>query len=517
MSRIACLRIPLFPIAVQRKLEPELKGRPFALIGGRSRVVACSEQATVRAHVRSGMRLSEARAACADLLWRDYDSTICWQAQKELLLDLVSFSPKVSSCQTGTFLLDASGLRLLGGENKWCRDLLRFASRKGFVDGSVGVADSAFAAVVAASDRKRRWLIVPPSCDRKFLSVRPIELLPASVEMRQSLLSLGVKTMGQLTAIPVQEVRERFGPEGVTAFELACGIDNRQPGIPVPEKRFQCVLDCGFPVESLNDALFVIKSLLGRLVLELEKEGLCAEEISASFYNESELIEQRSIRLIRPSNNSKFLLEVLRLSLENKPLPREFTGLRIEVLRLAKESFEQLQVGARRSSPAISGDGEIDSDAFVMLLQRLTARLGEGAMVRPAAEDQHVLSSSGRWVPAGVDGARSRHRVSIDYISERLGSRALSAGIVLKLHKEPIAALVELSGMQPSMVSYEGRWYRVSHITSPERISGLWWDEPVRKSYYMAGLEPLDAPSLLIVLLVYDYNRKQWQIEGVYD
>src|SRR3954468_24668991 len=122
MSRLACLRIPKFPIAVHRRHDPSLKSKPFIIMSGkgnRALVVMCSEEA-LRHQIFPGMKLSEAKAACADLLWRDYDDHLYREAQKKLSRQLISCSPKVTALEPGTFLLDAHGLAYLGGEEKMC-------------------------------------------------------------------------------------------------------------------------------------------------------------------------------------------------------------------------------------------------------------------------------------------------------------------------------------------------------------------------------------------------------------
>ena len=148
MSRIACLRIPRFPIVVHQRQNPELKAKAFVLVGGRSRVFFCSKKAA-RNFVRPGMRLSQARGVCGDLLFQDYDPSLCFAAQKELVADLVEISPRVSGGGIGEIFLDAGGLAHTGGESKFCRDLLRLVSRRGYVDALVGIADCAFAAGLA--------------------------------------------------------------------------------------------------------------------------------------------------------------------------------------------------------------------------------------------------------------------------------------------------------------------------------------------------------------------------------
>ena len=496
-------------------------------------MLLCSEEAA-RKNVKPGMRLSQARAVCSGLYWRQYDNPLYLHVQKDLLTELIAFSPRVSAIGTGMFLLDASGMTHLGGESKMARNLLRSISIKEYTDGNIGIASSAFASTVAACDRTRRWRIVPAGKenDKYFLGGISISFLPISVEMRETLKGLGIRKMGQLLALSPEEVMERFGAEGMQAYELASGIDHRQPMLPRKEKSFQSSLDMGGPVESLTDTLFVIKAMLGRLTTALEREGQCVDEITACFYSDDELFEERAIKLIRPSNDSKFLLEILRLSLENKLLEREFTGMSLIVSRTVPEAWNQIEIVDRArggdlygidKSDEYPGGDIVSSSSFVLLLERLRSRLGEEVMVYPMSADQYIPEMSGSWQSAtakrGVAEERSEAH-SLNYAREMLGDGGLVAGLVLKKHETPVPTLVELKGSRPASLSYRDTWYKVLNVTEPECLSGLWWNEPVRKSYYRALIQPIrrtGADNRLLVMLIYDHERSGWFVEGVFD
>ncbi len=464
------------------------------------------------------MRLSQARGVCGDLLFQDYDPSLCFAAQKELVADLVEISPRVSGGGIGEIFLDAGGLAHTGGESKFCRELLRLVSRRGYVDALVGIADCAFAAGLATRTARRRWLIVPSGGDIEFLAGLPLEFLPVSEEVKESLKTLGIKTIGQYRDLSVDKIRHRFGVEGERAYRLASGVDDLRPMLPVPEKSFQCVLDLGGPLESLTDTIFVMKSLLQRLVAQLVSEGLCAEELTVYFYSDDLLFEERPISLVKPSNQSKFLLEVLRLSLESKPLSREFTAIKLVVSKTVKESFDQLEIAAGKDYPKYGGDSDFSSSAFAYLLQRLETRLGEGVLVRPVAEDNYFPEMAGNWQPVNLKETRTMvmEEPSTAYALRLLNNEGVAAGLVLKRQDEPVPALVELKEAKPFSVTFSGVWYRVLHITSPEKLSGNWWEESLRKSYYMALLQSVSNKRSL-VLLTYNHQQKSWFMEGSFD
>lgn len=504
---------------------------------GRAKVLLCSIEAE-RLSVQPGMTFTEARAICSQINWREYDDKLYKSAQKKLARELIAASPRVGSAEPGIFLLDAEGFGRLGGENKLCRDVLKLASRHGFVDGYIGLGDSAFAARIASRSRKKRWFIVPSGCDKGFLSPLSIDFLPVSAEAKGNFRELGIKTIGQFVSVPFSSYSGRFEDDVLQAYELASGHPGTcQPTLPPLEKIYKCVIDIGSATESLKETLFILKTMLDRLTGELELNGLVAEELTIAFFNDEDKFDERVIKLIRPSKTSRFLLDVLRLSLESKGLLREFTAIELVVSRFGKEVFEQISVNSEDRDSN-------DSEPVMLLMQRFMTRLGEDSLVRPDLNDQYLPETSGIWVPV----MKEKEHIPTLPVNESIFNRfsktktrkdCLMPGLVLKRHNPPLPVFVQFKEEngeeepKPSAITYRGQWYHVNKITIPERISGMWWENPVRKSYYVALIEKKREfalsrsgqragirsilPAFITVLLVCDHEERSWLVEGVFD
>jgi hypothetical protein len=436
-------------------------------------------------------------------------------------------------------LLDAQGRQRLGGESKLCRDILKLASRAGHINGHVGIADSAFAALVATRFKNRRWFVVCSGTDQKFLSALPVEHLPVSQDLYDLLHDLGLNTMGQFAQLPVEQIIDRFGEEGKRAHELASGFDLSQPRVPVPGKHWECMVDLGGPIDALNQTMFVVKSMLDNLTAQLKEEGLRAEELTVSFFNDDDKFDERPIRLIQSANSAKFLLEVVRLSLEAQPLMREFTGLKIAVSRHCHELWEQPSIARLAQEKEY---GEMQPESMHLLWQRFVIRLGDDVLVKPMANDQYLAEKAGVWqsvmrlqspsaLPSADENARQRAHneiiiaggaIDADYIKSMTGEQGLVANLVFKKHSPAVPVLVEFKDSKPSAIRYQGRWHYIKQLTAPECISGGWWEEPMRRSYYTAlidvkaePLEELEQPAL--VALFHEHDTKTWFVDGVYD
>jgi len=112
MPRIACLYLPLFPLAARLRSEPELTREALAVMegnGNAARVVAATRLAR-SAGLRPGLTLPQARALCPKLVARPRDAD-CERAAQEALLEVAEgFSPRVEDAGDGVAYLDADGL-----------------------------------------------------------------------------------------------------------------------------------------------------------------------------------------------------------------------------------------------------------------------------------------------------------------------------------------------------------------------------------------------------------------------
>jgi protein ImuB len=125
--------------------------------------------------------------------------------------------------------------------------VLRAAREALRVPARYGVAPSRFAAVAAATRaRSRRPEIVGGGgraeagreLARAYLASLPVALLrarPALAHLPEALERLGVKTLGELAALPVAALADRFGREGLLAHELAGGGDSELSPRPAGE------------------------------------------------------------------------------------------------------------------------------------------------------------------------------------------------------------------------------------------------------------------------------------------
>ncbi len=138
----------------------------------------------------------------------------------------------------------------------------------------VGIADGTFAAGLAA----RHQAIVPPGGSQGFLAPFPVATLERP-DLADLLVRLGLRTLGDLAALPGVDLATRFGPEGSRAHRLASGLDEwpRAARRPPPDLRMVAELDP--PAERVDVAAFAAKALADELVTRLERLGLACTRL----------------------------------------------------------------------------------------------------------------------------------------------------------------------------------------------------------------------------------------------
>ncbi len=238
---IVCVLLPRFQLTIAAGDRTELLRTPAALApepGGVEQVGEVSPAAETFG-VHPGMRLGEALARCPRLTLVAPDPVGVADFWERLLVRLESIGASVEPERPGLVCFDAHGLlRLHGG----IEGVVTAARRALRVPARIGIAPSRFAAVAAAARaRVRRAEIVSGdrAQARAYLAAQPVALLRARsalADLPEALERLGVRTLGELAAIPIASLADRFGKAGLLAHELASGGDSAL--VPRPASEF---------------------------------------------------------------------------------------------------------------------------------------------------------------------------------------------------------------------------------------------------------------------------------------
>jgi protein ImuB len=383
MPRIACLYLPLFPLAARLRSEPELTREALAVVegnGNAARVVAATRLAR-SAGLRPGLTLPQARALCPKLVARPRDAD-CERAAQEALLEVAEgFSPRVEDAGEGIAYLDADGIeRHYPGpspELEMGRALMNAAEAAG-LPARVGIASSKLAARVA-SGLPDPPVIVTAGEEASFLAPLPLQRLAPEVDVAETLERWGVRSVGDFAKLPPSRVASRLGRLGRELHSTARGLDPRPLMPREPPPAFHEGMSLEWPLVALEPFLFVGRAALDRLCQRLESRGFACLRLEIQMRLEPDGFQSRAIDLPAPTRDVKTLLTLARLELEARPPGAPVAGF----------TFIAHPDRPREAQLSLYGPAALSPDRLAATLARLFALLGADRVGSPRPVDGH--------------------------------------------------------------------------------------------------------------------------------
>jgi protein ImuB len=280
-----------------------------------------------------GMRLGEAMSRCPALLLVPPDPEGVRSLWNAVLDRLEAIGAAVESDRAGAAYFEAAGLHGIHGGD--LAGVLTAARRALGAGARFGAAPSRFAAHAAALQARprpgRRAHIVQDSEVRTFLAPLPVALLRTRFELQalpEVLERLGIRTLGEIAALPSRAVAERFGHPGLLALDLAQGRDTplepRRPPEPVTERIELPEAASGAQLEK------ALELLVARVLARCERRGrgLRALAVSARFVAGGTW--RTAVTLRRASADPARIRLALAPKLMELPAPAESLALEVE-------------------------------------------------------------------------------------------------------------------------------------------------------------------------------------------
>lgn len=425
---------------------------------------------------------------------------------------LLSGSPRIGLAGPGHGRLDARGWRRRGGgERALGTRLLEAATSAGFEAAGVGVGDAIVVADAAASVSGAGPVVVPPGDGAEYLGPLPLSVLPMSEDLLETLGALGLERVRDLAALHRTEVEARFGPPGVRAHRRARGEDDRVVPFASPGEAPGASLELDGAVASTEPLLFALRQLLHRLCGDLAGDGLCAARLTLRLALEGGGTREEDVAPARPTRREGLLHDLCRAALER--VSGDGGGLPGAVEALSLRVTERVEAEVRQRDLF---DGEAgDPLRAAAVLSRLVARLGEGAVARPAAREDPLPERRDAWrtVETEGDGSAARLREA-DADAAPVDAEPPLPGVLRRV-ADPPPVSVECEGGRPVVVRDALGRHEVVAAEGPERLSGRWWEEPHAREYWWACTE---AGELL--WLVREHRRDgppRWRLHGWWD
>jgi protein ImuB len=364
-----------------------------------------------------------------------------------------------------------------------------------------------------------------------------MEVFSPSAEMMETLERWGVRTCEVLAKLPVLELFERLGQQGVQLHQWARGQSWRALILAEAKLCFEEEMALEHAVEELEPLAFLLGRLLDQACARLAARSLSAcairlrFELDAACRDESMLDEiarkrsggnksyEKLFTLPVPMRDSKMLLKLLRLHLQCDPPSAPIVHIFLAADPAAPRAMQHgLFVP---SSP--------DPEKLELTLAQLANLVGHSRVGSPRIPDSHRPDAfeMSRFLPARdapeVRGKTMREK------TDSLGERAALAAF--RAFRPAPRAAVALRDGRPAHISFSDMHGEVMAASGPWRTSGEWWREDAwSREEWEIEIRPasdrnvaaIETPSSSeprrgIYRIYYDALCRSWFVAGMYD
>jgi protein ImuB len=395
------------------------------------------------------------------------------------------FSPRVETHGDRTVTLDISGLGSLIGEPRAIGEELRRTAADAGLRVHIAVAATSTAAILLAHARAG-LTVVPRGTEAATLAPLPLRVLtqlgcgllavdsgpaqslkPKAQGLKpkaqsqapdvEQLTRWGLRTLGDLAALPSAELSARLGHAGVRLQRWARGEEMR-PLVPAGvAEQFDASLELEWPIDGLEPLSFVLARLLEPLCERLERGDRGAVVLRVTLTLVTKAVHERVVELPAPMRDARVLRTLALLDLESNPPPAAIDRVAVAV-DVTEGRVLQFGLFARA----------LPTDTLATLIARLGALMGTDRIGAPSLVDTH---RPGAFTMAKFDPPRefTNHQSLIP--------NPMSAA-VLRRFRSPIPARVVVEHGRPARVTTDRRGVaggRVECCEGPWRSSGDWW------------------------------------------
>jgi len=453
-------------------------GPPFALIArtARGAVLHALNAAARAAGLSAGQTQADARAILPSLICRPADLAADRAALERLGVWAERWSPAVvvDSVQEGGqegmegLFLDVTGAgHLFGGEAALLAGMETRLAQAG------ARARLALAPTPGAAWALARWgrerAVVPEDRTRDALEPLPVEGLRIEAAALRQARRFGLKRIGDLYDMPRAGLARRFRDGGgvglVRRLDQALGLA-AEALIPTrPPPKYRAWEAHAEPLCDIAGVEGRLPELAVELAAALEKDGQGARVLTLTGFRTDGQTTSLTIKSGLPGRDIPVWMRLFR----ERGVERLDLGFGVDALMLSADLTEPVkahQVSLEDETAARH------AESLTALIDRLSARLGEGAV--------RVAEPQGSWLPERAEqwrpalGLKKTVRPDADVADVDPRHRPL----LLLDPPEPVEAIAELPDGAPALFTWRRLARRVARADGPERLSPEWWRPP---------------------------------------
>lgn len=214
--------------------DPSLRGKPLAVCGDpakRKGIVLAKSYEAKQFGIKTGDTVYQALKACPDLVLMPPDFALYSHYSKALFAMYTQYTDRVESFGMDECWLDVTGSGRLFGSGKQIADVLRERVKSELnLTVSVGVSFTKVLAKLGSDYRKPdATTVFDRDTYRTLAWALPVDsMIFVGRRTAMSLREIGIRTIGQLAAMPVNVLQQRMGVNGVKLWQAANGIETEE-------------------------------------------------------------------------------------------------------------------------------------------------------------------------------------------------------------------------------------------------------------------------------------------------
>lgn len=499
----AAIHIPEFPVAAWLRKAPELRAHSCVVLEGvppQEKVVSRCERARA-AGIEPGMSKVQAEAgSTARFRSREIEEE---KAAYALAVEIAErFSPRVEAIASPlneyaeahrpgvVLLLDSSGTgTLFGSAENYARRLYSELRDSGF-PASIGAAPNAEAALMLARSGQK-VICADRDSVRGKLAKLSTSLLPCEAKTLAVLNRWGIRTLGELAALPETALISRLGQQGRRLQQLARGEADYLLVPEEPEFTLSETTTLDSPLKLLDSLLFVLSPLLEAILSKAMDRAYALRSVRLTLQLERGEPQSLKIRPATPTQNREVLLKLLNLELQAHPPQAGIVSVTLEAEPAQPQTAQRGLFQAQFPEP----------DQLELLLARLRSIAGEDNVGSPRLQNSH-----GKDAFTMVPFRPTQHVNS--------GEKPLSSRLAVRMFRPPQAVRVTCQDHQPHSLFWQGSRFVIASCAGPWHSSGSWWDG---QAWDNDLWDVVTVERLQTLRLRQDHASRAWFVVGLYD
>jgi DNA polymerase-4/protein ImuB len=263
-----------------------------------------------------------------------------WTIFNRVLDELEGISPIVEGSELGIAYLGIDGLQLIYPDDTRLTGAVSKVLPATFVP-KIGIAGGKFPAYLAALYSPPHGYKALPGDARLCLRDIPCNVLPVPMKVKDRLRDFGIRTLGELAALPAGPLQSQFGPEGRRIRDLARGHDDTALYPRMMEQSFEENATLSSVTVSLEALLAAIETLLAKVFARISLKGMGIRSLALWTRSWDSEHWERKIQFKEPAMDMKAAISRVKRVLENYPQPGPVEEVGMRVARLGYPRGQQ--------------------------------------------------------------------------------------------------------------------------------------------------------------------------------